>query len=312
MSIKVVIIGFGYTDDKIPSTLFDLYQIYNKYSRMGYDCEILTDINDFRYNRNVYESISFKKVDREMLSFISNLKKKPPYYTYVFNKKSLSDKINSIPKSDIVIVYYTGHGSSKGVKMSSGENYPFEEFKSLLVEMSNNEIYIIVDCCHASGMKLNYQLEKNNKGRFIYTEDGKNYKQKVIIIASSQQNEKSAAIKHTSLFTKYFIEFLDHYDTRLFTAMTNYIDDNLYSYSSNRQQVNVYCSRIIIPLVDTYMFVPNYICINYQYNFLSYEDISKEQNKKREDIKEIIVEELKEELKEEVDNESTVNEDESE
>lgn len=267
--IKVIIIGFGYSDDKIPSTLFDLYQIYNKFSHMGYDCEILTDINDFRYNRNVYESISFKKVDREMLTFISNLKRNPPYYNYIFNKKGLIDKLKSIKKRDIVIIYYTGHGNSKGIKIPSGEIFSFEQFKTLLINTSKQEIYIIIDCCHASGMKLNYRLEKNDHGKFIECDNGDNYKQNAIIIASSQENEKSAAVKHTSLFTKYFVEFLDQDDTKLFVSMVDHIDNNLYSYSSNKQQVNVYSSKIIIPLVHTYMFSPKYIRICCQYSYLA-------------------------------------------
>lgn len=270
--IKVIIIGFGYHDDKIPSTLFDIYQIYNKYSHLGYDCEILTDINDFRYNRNVYESISFKKVDREMLSFISKLKKKPSYYNYIFSKKGLIDKINSIGKYNTVIVYYTGHGNSKGIKIPSGEIFNFEDFKTLLIKISTQEIYIIVDCCHASGMKLNYQLDNNDKGRFIQTEEGKDYKQHVIIIASSQYNEKAAAVKHTSLFTKYFIEFLEQKDTKLFVSLVEHINNNLYSYSSNKQQVNVYSSRIIIPIIHGYMFNARYLKICYQYNYLLLDD----------------------------------------
>ena len=175
-----------------------------------------------------------------------------------------------------------------------------------MINTSREEIYIIIDCCHASGMKLNYQLDKNEKGKFIHIEklntlikedenkeveivdlvsslkkqkqqehniEGDNYKQQVIIIASSQQNEKAAAIKHTSLFTKYFIEFLDHYDTRLFVSMVSYIDDNLYSYSSNKQQVNVYSSKMIIPMISTYMFVPRHIKINYQYSYLEISDV---------------------------------------
>lgn len=337
MKVKVIIIGFGYSDDKIPSTLFDVYQVYNKYSKMGYDCEILTDINDFRYNRNVYESISFKKVGREMLSFISDLKKKPNYYNYIFNISGMTEKIRSIGKHDIVIAYYTGHGHSKGIKMPSGETFGFDDFKSLLINSSKEEIYMIIDCCHASGMKLNYQLNKNDKGKFVHIEtinsvdsssesdeekqqedveiidlstslvrtrlektnlnqekfmlqqehfkEGNNYKQQAIIIASSQQHEKAAAIKHTSLFTKYFIEFLDHYDTRLFSSMVSYIDDNLYSYSSNKQQVNVYSSKMIIPMVATYMFVPRYIRINYRHSYLELINIdtsfSKEGNNDR-------------------------------
>lgn len=266
--IKVILIGFVYNIDKIPSTLFDLYQTYNKFTSLGYECIILTDVNDFSYNRNVYESISFKKVGREMLSFISQLKKSPPYYNYIFNIKTLTEKLRSIEKSEKVIVYYTGHGHTDGIMIPSGEILEFEEFKKMIIEICLKEIVIIIDCCHASGMKLNYKLEKIEKGKFLEKEKGQDYGKNVLIIASSQEGEKSAAVKYASLFTKYFIEFLDQNETYLMTEMMTYIDDNLYSYSSNKQQVNIYSSKIIFPLVPIYLFRNQNFEINYEHSYI--------------------------------------------
>lgn len=271
--VKVLIIGFGYIDDEIPSTLFDIYQIYNRYSNIGYECTIITDINDFRYNRNVYESISFKKVDKEMLGFISELKKKPNYYNYIYDKKGLLYKLRSIEKENFVIVYYTGHASTDGIKLPSGEIFPFFDFKKELISLSKLEITILTDCCYASGMRLNYKLSKEGKGFFFEESKEENYPQKVIIIASSQYNEKSASIKHSSLFTKYFIEFLEQNESRLFVYMLDYINNNIYSYTTNKQQVNVYCSRIILPMIDTYLFSKNYIKIDIENKYIEIKNL---------------------------------------
>lgn len=260
MKVNVIIIGFKYVKDEIDCMLYDIYRVY-KYFNQLYDCYILTDICDFTYTISMYNSILKNQVDDEFTDFIGEIKYYPSWYRRVNDSKSLFDNISSLDISDITIVYYSGHGSSSGLLLPSNENVSYTSFRDILVNRTNVELTIILDCCKGSNMNLSYYLDNRCK-YYKSLKSGEIISIPILIITSSDINQKSVANDYTSLFTKYFIEFLHNSKDRSFQSMIEYIESNMLGHEVFNQNVKIYSSVARYPIIPSYLFQAYYLDID--------------------------------------------------
>lgn len=272
MKIGVIIIGFKYVDRQIQCALYDIYRMYDKYKNLGYDCYVLTDLIDFRFNKNIYDTILRNQVDQKLIDFIDEIKRSPPWYKYTYDFYTLKSNILAIPIFDICIVYYSGHGRIRGIELPNRDILNYIGFKTLIVTKAKHELFIIMDCCYVTSMGLPYYYESvyiNDKFKGFFKAIEK-YKCKdtdyanptVLILASSDTDEVAAANKYTSLFTKYLLEFINLNEQRSFLSLVEYIQTQIAGHASNNQSVKIYSSIGRIPVIPSYLFIKYYIDVD--------------------------------------------------
>ncbi|MEM2986623.1 MAG: caspase family protein [Nitrososphaerota archaeon] len=161
-----------------------------------------------------------------------------------------------------LFIYYSGHGVHDSMVLPDNSLLPFVNLKRYIVEIipEYTEIFWVLDCCNPNGLNLPCKLQGErfvlspNKVEFIL--------QPVLLITSSDSNEKSMSTKNGSLFTKYFFQHLLLMDKNskikeknrnlrhLITTLTNSIKKDHPWYS---QTISVYCSYFMDPLLWTWI-----------------------------------------------------------
>tara|TARA_R100000750_G_C2337027_1_gene92521 strand:- start:538 stop:1413 length:876 start_codon:yes stop_codon:yes gene_type:complete len=283
-TVGVIIIGFKYMDRQIQSTLYDIYRVYDFFKKLGYTCYVLTDLVDFRFDKNIYNTILKNQVGQQLLNFIDEIKKNPPWYKYTYDFRTLKNNVQELPSFDLGIAYYSGHGRKRGIELPAGDILNYAGFKTLISEKVKLELVMIMDCCHVHNMGLQYQhesvyLDDKMKSifRYIGDSDVKNTEYinpTVFILASSDINEKSAANRYASLFTKYLLEYLSMNEQRSYHSMIEFIRGHIAGHDiNNKQSVKIYSSISTISAVPSYLFGNYYIKIDDVHKYIKYEKL---------------------------------------
>lgn len=274
-SIGVIIIGFKYIDHEIQCTLYDIFRIYDFYTSLGYPCYVLTDLANFGFDKNIYNTILRNHVDQKLIDFIDQIKRTPSWYKYTYDYSTLKTNILGLPKFDLCITYYSGHGRKRGIELPAGDILNYVSFRTLLSDRIKDELIMIMDCCHVNNMGLLYGYEDNMSRCYFSTIEDihtvKFSKPYVLIIASSDTSQKSAANRYTSLFTKYLLEYLNMNEQRSFKSLIEYIHANVAGHDTqNNQSVKIYSSNNIYPIVPSYLFQNVYLKIHITLGYLEY------------------------------------------
>lgn len=96
----------------------------------------------------------------------------------------------------------------------------------------------------------------------------------VIILAASDINEKSAANKYTSLFTKYLLEYFDMNEQRSYHSLVEFIKSHIAGHDiNNKQSVKVYSSISTISTIPSYLFGKYYLKVDDVYKYIKYEKL---------------------------------------
>jgi hypothetical protein len=252
-NIHVYILGFKYTNKQIACVIYDIFRVYEHLTGLGYPCSIITDVSTFRYDRNDYNMVLRGNVDKELLSFINKIKKKPEWYYYCYDFKTFMDAITKINTSDRGIFYYTGHGKKKGIEFPNGTTLSYQSLRNIIEQKIQIELIMLFDCCHTNNMGLSFSFD----GKIMKKVNNIPYnKQAVntILITSSDSTQKSSANKHTSLFTGYLLQFLKMKDFRSFDGLIEFITSNIAGHNVAKQSIQIYSSNFVIPIVPSYLF----------------------------------------------------------
>lgn len=279
MKVGVIIIGFKYEDREIQSTLYDIYRIYDYFDKLSYNCYILTDLEDFRFDRAINNTILKNHVDQKLINFIDKMGRDPPWYKYTHDFHTLKNNISELPQFDLCITYYSGHGRTRGIELPSGSTLNYVGFKTLLKEKAKKELVMLMDCCHVSDTGLSYYYDSvyvDNK--FVGTFkpiDGNRCKDfeyinpSTLIIASSGSDEKASSNKYASLFTKYLLDFLMLNENRSFRSLIEYVRIHIAGHETNNQSVKIYSSVPTFPIVPSYFFDKYYIDMNSTLDYIN-------------------------------------------
>jgi len=282
-TVGVIIIGFKYMDRQIQCTLYDIYRVYDFYKKLGYTCYVLTDLVDFRFDKNIYNTILKNQVGQQLLNFIDEIKRNPSWYKYTYDFHTLKTNILELPNFDLCITYYSGHGRKRGIELPAGDILNYVGFRTLISKKVKLELVMIMDCCHVYNMGLQYQhesiyMDDKMKSIFRYIGDiSKNTEYinpTVIILAASDINEKSAANKYTSLFTKYLLEYFDMNEQRSYHSLVEFIKSHIAGHDiNNKQSVKVYSSISTISTIPSYLFGKYYLKVDDVYKYIKYEKL---------------------------------------
>ena len=261
-----ILIGFEYTNDKLPGTLIDLYHCHKWCKSFECDINILTDIKEID-TKLLHKAIDDELANKSLLKFYNIIN---PIIIY----DNLIDELVKILKNEIVdkklIIYYSGHGVLyDDLVMPDGSLLSTKKLKNIILENVpiSTEIFFIFDCCNPDGMRLPFKL--NNNSFILSTTDLKLVdfvEHKILLITSSANHQKSVATQLGSLFTRYLFKIL--------IDMNNYnesyiekddiplsINRNLQRLTSNlschirklhtgyQQNISIYSSYIIDPVL---------------------------------------------------------------
>jgi hypothetical protein len=195
-----------------------------------------------------------------------------------------------------LLIYYSGHGKNDSIVLSNDVLYSFKNFRNLIITTVNTvlngvvlnsadvEIFWILDCCNPNGLHLPFKL-MNNSFHFQTNSEfvcPKNFK--ILLITSSDNDEKSISTINGSLFTnelllllyslhdnlQSFIKNYDNNDTIIPVATNRNLSRFINQLAANirviqheyRQNVSIYSSYIIDPILWFWITQPTVQTLN--------------------------------------------------
>jgi len=261
-----IVIGFEYKNDMLPGTLIDLYHCYKWCESFGCNINVLTDIKEVD-TKLLYTAIDNNLANKDILKFYDTINP-------IIISNNLIEEILKILKNGIsdnkLILYYTGHGILyDNLVMPDDSLISMKKLKnSILGNVSNiTEIFIILDCCNPDGMGLPFKLKGN---LFVLSSTDMKLIEfidnKVLLITSSANHQKSIATQLGSLFTRYLFKILiemNSYDefyakrehiplsiNRNLQRLTSNLSSNIRKLQTGYQQnISIYSSYIIDPIL---------------------------------------------------------------
>lgn len=199
-----ILIGFEYKTNSLPGAIIDLYQANKWCQSFGCITHILTDIESIDNTDNLRHAVNRKIADKHLLTF-------DPKRTIIHDKDDLHVQLLNILRTmsdNRLVIYYSGHGVKECMMLPDGTLLPFVEFRDYVLDNINPyvEIFWILDCCNPNGLYLPYKLEKN---KFMLSPSKVQcVLQPILLITSSESNEKSVTTKLGSLFTRNIFRLL--------------------------------------------------------------------------------------------------------
>lgn len=269
-----LLIGFEYTFNSLTGAIIDLYHASNWCKSFGCDVHILTDIEYVKDRDNLKQIVDRKIAGSDLLTFYDSI----PIKRYCRNSVTLLTEIGNILKKGVpdnkLIIYYSGHGVKDSMVMPDRTLLPFIDFRNNIIGEINPyvEIFCILDCCNPSGMHLPFKLTGNE---FVLSPTKiECVRQPVLLITSSEVNEKSIATKAGSVFSRHLFRILSRLsfnDNTIFNkkkiVIPTYKNRNLRRligtlassirgmHTGYSQTVSMYSSYIIDPIL--WMWVGN-------------------------------------------------------
>ena len=197
-----LLVGFNYrnSNHSIPGIIVDLYEMKKLSDSLNLDTYIITDISKDEDILNLADYV-LKEGNFNVLNFMKENKEKDRWIV----SKDLSNLSNDIPKSDKILLYFSGHGIKGKIQLSNGDEMKNIDFLSLFCSFLNEqgELLWINDSCEFTSDLLSYKLGNNS---WEVSDLNTSINRKVQIISSSNYNTKSETSIVGSDFTKYIIE----------------------------------------------------------------------------------------------------------
>jgi len=203
-----IIIGFEYTYDSLTGCIIDIYNAYKWCSSFRSTIHVLTDIKIIRNSDSIKQAIDRNFAGPDLTTFYDDI----PEKSIVSNKNGLLVSIINILNTGIsdnkLIIYYSGHGVRDSMVIPDNTLLPFIELRDSILDRINSyvEVFWILDCCNPNGLHLPYKLTNN-----VFSLSPSKIEcvsQPVLLITSSNDNEKSIATKYGSVFSRYLFKFL--------------------------------------------------------------------------------------------------------
>lgn len=204
-----ILIGFEYTFNSLTGAIIDLYNAYKWCQSFGLrNISVLTDIEFVRDPANLQAAVDKNLADSDLLTFYSRIGSK----IIVKNATALLTNIIRILRLGVpdnkLVIYYSGHGVKDSIVMPDRTLLPFVDFRDNILNVLDPyvEIFWILDCCNPNGLHLPYKLEGN---QFVLSPTKiECVPQPILLITSSEINEKSIATKFGSVFSRHLFRLL--------------------------------------------------------------------------------------------------------
>jgi len=245
-----ILIIFEYKIKQLPGAIIDLYHSYKWCESFGCNINVFTDIQKINNMSILEDAIDNKIVNEDIINFYEFLISK----NIVTNPSELLFKIkNKLMEIDDnkLIIYYSGHGTEDNAVMPNGELLSFISFRENILESLDSyaEIFWILDCCNPNGLNLPFKL-KNNSFE-LSSSKIQCVTQPILLLISSQSNEKSIATKYGSIFSRLLFNFLSKIKKN---RNLKHLIDNLSKEinilnTGYKQTISLYSSYIIHPIL---------------------------------------------------------------
>lgn len=249
MPIAILIV-FEYEHKPLTGAIIDLYHAYKWCKSFNCKINVFTDIEYIKDSSILEAAFEKNIVEDDIMTFYENIDSK-----YIVNNSSeLLSELNNIldiSKDNKIIIYYSGHGVENNAIMPNKELFSFISFRNKLLDLfdSYTEIFWILDCCNPNGLNLPFKL-KNNSFE-LSSSQIECVTQPILLLTSSNSNEKSIASKFGSIFSKSLFTFLSNIDTdRNLTNMINSLSNEINILQTGyTQTISLYSSYVINPVL---------------------------------------------------------------
>lgn len=229
-SVIAVLIGFEYTYGEnttmIPCIKTDLENIIKFVSSFVDKIAIFSDIN-------VKDSFS-------------------DYITNVHNGYELMKELSDIEFYDRIIFYFSGHGVADCILTPDEKAIDVRLLLNLLIKDASSQVFAIMDCCHASSMRLCYKL---NNCKLILRDRRLTVPiaNEIILITGTNEdkNEKAISSKTGSVFTNNLCLLFSHKGfCRDFTTIIRNINKMVFEERNGYiQTTSIYTSKVMEQVV---------------------------------------------------------------
>lgn len=206
-----ILIAFEYTFKTLPGALVDLYHGVTWCRASGLSeaqIHIVTDMREVRDLANLEHVVQRKITDPGLLTF----------YEPFHHKHCIQDELSffealiqilagGLPDNKLII-YYSGHGVHNSMILPNKSRLAFIDFRDRVLDLLQPyvEIFWILDCCNPNGFHLPYKLEGNTFSLSNFKIEC--VRQPILLLTSSEPNEKSIATKSGSIFSRYLFRLL--------------------------------------------------------------------------------------------------------
>jgi hypothetical protein len=208
-----ILITFEYVFKSLPGAVVDLYHAFTWCRSFECDIHILTDIESIKDPNNLEQVVKYKIADKNILTFYDDILTGNSSKNNIKDSLTLLNSLNRILSLDIpdnkLIIYYSGHGVKDSMIMPNKSLLSFIDFRDHVINLLKPyvEIFWILDCCNPNGLQLPYKLTGNTFA--LSSSQIKFVTQPILLITSSESNEKSIATKFGSVFTRHLFRILN-------------------------------------------------------------------------------------------------------
>lgn len=249
-----IIIGFEYVDKPLTGALIDIFNAYKWCNSFCDNIFVITDITKVTDITNLISAVNDGFATKKLFTFYDKITK-ILVNTSVELSLTIIKILENLLFDDKLVIYYTGHGHKSAMVMPDKSSLPFVELRDIVTNLTppKLEIFWILDCCNPNGMCLPFVF---NKGEFrlTSTELSSLYfvSQPILLITSSNNEEKSLATNHGSLFSRYLFNILNNMGNsnrnlrKLINNLSSSIKKMCTGYS---QTVSIYSSYVFDPIL---------------------------------------------------------------
>jgi len=250
--ITVILIGFRYSTNVLPTVTIDLYRAYRYFKELTTDLTYITDMKPIIYPTNMIELSETSEIGGDIAEFLETDNTKRAH-----NKDEL---IKAMGGSDAerVVIYYSGHGVDGNLLLPDDTHLSSLTFRSIITKAyPKASFFIITDCCNATGLSLPYHLESNH---FKLSSFPSLSEHKMTLITSSTVSEKAVSDSTGSHFTKYLFNYLEQIRKLEMKAglpnLLGCINKAIQSHQSGyKQTVGLYTSHPFQPVLCSWMWM---------------------------------------------------------
>jgi hypothetical protein len=248
--VNVLLIGFEYRQKHLPGTVMDLYRSWKYFNQNNFNISIITDICRITGEINLS---NWYKDNQSVIHLVKNYND----FFGVINRYNHPDDCRTI-------LYYTGHGVDEGLVLPDGNSFSFITLHKILSKKMSDrdEIYYILDCCYPNSINLPFHLANNIWN--LVGKENKYFREKVMVITSSEGNKESLMKDSGSLFSRIFFQLISlvfkRKKSRNLTRFLRIINKHLKEYN---QVTNIYSSHIVEPILWSWLGA------NYSYDIIT-------------------------------------------
>lgn len=185
---------------QLPGALIDLHRAKKFAESQGMVFMCACDIIDPEYPKGAMDLISKGEVATGLYDLVDDFGNQADL---VSDGRQLRDWFSSLPATERMIFYYSGHGQKDDFRLSNGSLFPKSELVSNLKALSQ-KLTMIVDCCHAGTLSQSF-IRRDKSWHLDMINPSP---VRTIVLSASDDKTPSWSTRSESLFSKRIFQLL--------------------------------------------------------------------------------------------------------